>query len=76
MCQTLTPNAIEPAFQELMAVTGNGRLDAKTKALIGFGVASQIPCQYCISYHAQQAKRFGAGKAKINEALTAAALTR
>jgi AhpD family alkylhydroperoxidase len=51
-------------------------LDQKTKELIGLGVAAQIPCDYCVTYHATAAKSLGATEAEIREALAAAALVR
>jgi AhpD family alkylhydroperoxidase len=48
----------------------------KYKELIGLGVASQIPCRYCIIHHTALAKLFGASDAEIREAIAVAALTR
>ena len=57
-------------------VDPNGALDAKTKELIGLGVAAQIPCGYCVYYHTQAAKHLGATDAQIKEAVAAASMTR
>jgi AhpD family alkylhydroperoxidase len=51
-------------------------LDAKTKALIGLAVAAQIPCMYCVYEDTQGAKRAGATKEEIQEAVAVSALTR
>jgi AhpD family alkylhydroperoxidase len=70
------PDSLAPAMQEYGAVMGPKALDAKTKELIGLGVAAQIPCVYCIYAHTQNAKRLGATDDQIKEAVAAAALTR
>jgi len=70
------PDSLGPAMQEYGAVFGPKALDAKTKELIGLGVAAQIPCVYCVYAHTMNAKRLGATDAQIKEAVAAAALTR
>jgi AhpD family alkylhydroperoxidase len=77
MTKTFPADAVQGAWQEYQAVMNpNGALDAKTKELIGLGVAAQIPCQYCVYYHTQAAKADGASEAEIKEAIATAALTR
>ena len=69
--------SVSAAWQEFQAVFNpNGALDAKTKELIGFAVAAQIPCAYCVYAHTQGAKHAGATDAQIKEAIGAAALVR
>ncbi len=51
-------------------------LPGKTKELIGLAVAAQIPCQYCIYFHTEAAKLYGATDVEIREAVAMAALTR
>lgn len=70
------PDSLGPAMQEYGAVFGPKALDAKTKELIGLGVAAQIPCTYCVYAHTMAAKRLGATDEQIKEAVAAAALTR
>jgi len=70
------PDSLGPAMQEYGAVMSPKALDAKTKELIGLGVAAQIPCVYCIYAHTMNAKRLGATDDQIKEAVAAAALTR
>lgn len=70
------PDSLGPAMEEYGAVMGPKALDAKTKELIGLGVAAQIPCVYCIYAHTLNAKRLGATDDQIKEAVAAAALTR
>jgi AhpD family alkylhydroperoxidase len=77
MKDTLPEQAVIAAWQESQAVGNpNGALDAKTKELIGLGVAAQVPCTYCVYYHTQAARHAGATDAQIKEAVAAAALTR
>jgi len=77
MKDTFPEQGVSAAWQEYMAVGNpNGALDAKTKELIGLGVAAQIPCGYCVYYHTQAARHAGATDAQIKEAVAAAAETR
>jgi AhpD family alkylhydroperoxidase len=70
-------DAVKSAWQEFQDVMNpKGALDAKTKELIGLGVAAQIPCQYCVYYHTLAAKHVGATDAQIKEGIAAAALVR
>jgi AhpD family alkylhydroperoxidase len=52
------------------------KLDLKTKELIGLAVASQIPCDYCIQFHTENARKNGATDQEIQEAVGMAAMTR
>lgn len=54
----------------------NTSLDAKTKELIALGVASQIPCEYCVYWHTSAAKAAGATDQDIKEAVGQSAMTR
>jgi AhpD family alkylhydroperoxidase len=54
----------------------NTALDSKTKELIGLGVASQIPCDFCVYFHTAAARRAGASETEIKEAVGEAAFTR
>lgn len=51
-------------------------LSAKQTELIGLGVAAQVPCNYCVYFHSQMAKMFGATEQEIKEAVAVAANTR
>jgi len=53
-------NAIPPKYRELMQLA----------------VASQIPCVYCVYFHTEAAKAFGATEAEIEEAVAQGAQTR
>ena len=57
-------------------VNPNTALNGKTKELIGLGIASQIPCQYCVYFHTVAAKANGATDAEIREAVAMAAIVR
>jgi AhpD family alkylhydroperoxidase len=54
----------------------NSALKGKDKELVGLGVASQIPCKYCVIAHTEFAKLNGATDQEISEAIAMAALTR
>jgi AhpD family alkylhydroperoxidase len=76
MKQTYPKQGLASAWQEHQAIEKDGALDAKTKQLIGLGVAAQIPCAYCVYYHTKAAKADGATEDEIKEAVAEAALTR
>ena len=72
------PSGIAGAWSEFksLQLSPNTKLDVKTKQLIGLAVSAQIPCQYCIYFHAAVAKANGATDAEISEAVAMAAMTR
>ena len=51
-------------------------IPAKYSELVSLGVASQIPCDYCIYAHTTMAKMHGATDAEIQAAVASAAGTR
>lgn len=51
-------------------------IPAKYSELISLGVASQIPCAYCVYAHTTMAKMLGATDQEIQEAIAGAAETR
>lgn len=51
-------------------------LDGKVKELIGLGVASQIPCHYCVLFHTEAARLNGATEQELQEAIFMAGVTR
>jgi AhpD family alkylhydroperoxidase len=51
-------------------------IPAKYSELISLGVASQIPCDYCIYAHTTMAKMLGATDAEVQGAVASAAGTR
>ena len=50
-------------------------LDNKTKELIGLAVAAHIKCKYCIHFHTEAARAFGASDAELREANAMGGLT-
>jgi AhpD family alkylhydroperoxidase len=54
----------------------NTALPGKIKELMGLAVAAQVPCRYCIFFHTEVAKLYGASQAEISEAVVMASLTR
>src|SRR5262245_9030882 len=50
-------------------------LDHKTKELIGLAVAAHIKCRYCIHFHTEAARAFGATDAEMREAVAMGGLT-
>jgi AhpD family alkylhydroperoxidase len=51
------------------AKVGNGLLDAKTRELIALAVAVTVRCDGCIATHVEAARKHGATKEEITEAL-------
>jgi AhpD family alkylhydroperoxidase len=51
-------------------------IPGKYKELIGLGVASQIPCEYCVYFHTKAAKANGASDREIKEAVAMSAIVR
>jgi AhpD family alkylhydroperoxidase len=51
-------------------------LPPKIKQLIGLAVSAQIPCSYCIYFHTEVAKAYGATPQEIKEAVALAAISR
>jgi AhpD family alkylhydroperoxidase len=69
--------AVTGAWEELkMLEFNNSSIPAKYKALIGLGVASQVPCKYCIYMDTKTALSEGASEKEIYEAIALASITR
>jgi len=51
-------------------------LNPKVKQLIGLAVSAQVPCTYCVYFHTQVAKAYGATADEIREAVALAAISR
>lgn len=76
---TEIPAAVLPGTWDEMKnlqMSDKTALPPKVKELIGLGVSSQIPCQYCIQAHREFARADGATEAEIGDAVAMAALTR
>jgi AhpD family alkylhydroperoxidase len=72
------PPALLPAWwQASMVLDGpDTKLDGKTKQLISLAVAAQVPCDYCIQYHTEAARLYGASEQELQEAVAMAASVR
>jgi len=57
-------------------VAENTKLSPKTKQLIGLAVSAQVPCAYCVYFHTEVAKAYGATPDEIKEAVALAAISR
>lgn len=69
--------ALDDAWADNGAVFNpEGALAMREKQLIALAVAAQIPCEYCIAAHTQQAKQAGATNKQIKEAVAVGAQTR
>jgi AhpD family alkylhydroperoxidase len=70
--------ALPGAWEEMktLQMSNTTALPPKVKELIGLGVASQVPCKYCVYAHRQFAKLAGATEDELQEAVIMGALTR
>lgn len=57
-------------------VAENTKLSPKVKQLIGLAVSAQVPCSYCVYFHTEVAKAYGATSDEIKEAVALAAISR
>ncbi|MFZ0790775.1 MAG: carboxymuconolactone decarboxylase family protein [Chromatiaceae bacterium] len=74
---TYPEHALKSRLEAEAVLTGEGaKLDAKTRELVALGVAAQIPCAYCVYYHAKAARGEGATEAEVREAVATAAHVR
>ncbi|MBW7845750.1 MAG: carboxymuconolactone decarboxylase family protein [Bacteroidia bacterium] len=69
----LAPKQIEAWRTFSRAVFKEGVLDEKTKQLIAVAVAHVTQCPYCIKAHVPMARKKGASKEEIMEAIWVAA---
>jgi AhpD family alkylhydroperoxidase len=69
---------IAGAWDEFKAIQLNPKsaVPAKYKELIGLGIASQIPCEYCVYFHTRAARANGATEREIKEAIAMSAIVR
>ena len=68
--------ALHGAWQSFKELQAPASISPKNRELIGLGVASQIPCSYCVYFHTESAKAFGATDEEIKEAVAFGALVR
>jgi AhpD family alkylhydroperoxidase len=65
----LSPDTIKGYAQLGQAGARTGHLDAKTRELIALAVAVSLRCDGCIAVHTAEARKHGAGREEIAEAL-------
>src|ERR1700755_869314 len=65
----LSPDTVRGYTTLSGAGAKTGRLDAKTRELIALAVAISLRCDGCITVHAEAARKLGAAKEEIAEAL-------
>lgn len=63
------------AFKNVQ-VSEHTTLDPKVKQLIGLAVSAQVPCGYCVYFHTEVAKAYGATPDELKEAVALAAISR
>src|SRR5438094_10097803 len=75
---TTTPTGLRLWWSALrdFQLSDKTALSNKVKELIGLGVASQIPCHYCVLFHTEAARLNGATEQELQESIFMAALTR
>jgi AhpD family alkylhydroperoxidase len=65
----LSPETVKGYAALSSAGQKTGHLDAKTRELIGLAVAVSLRCDGCITVHADAARKLGASKEELTEAL-------
>lgn len=65
----LSPDTVKGYMALSGAGTKTGQFDAKTRELIALAVAISLRCDGCITVHAAEAKKHGATKEELAEAL-------
>jgi AhpD family alkylhydroperoxidase len=65
----LSPDTVKGYVQLSQANAKTGSLDAKTRELISLAVGISLRCDGCIAVHASEARKAGATKEEIAEAL-------
>ncbi len=70
-------HALSTAWELFKTLKGpNSTISSKNTELIQLAVASQIPCVFCVYFHSESAKGFGATDEEIKEAVALGAETR
>lgn len=72
------PKHALPGMWEYMKATTSTEfaIPPKYRELIQLAVAAQIPCDYCVFFHTESAKAYGASEQEIKEAILNGAATR
>lgn len=78
MFEAFPKNALPSAWETFKHLHNDKEtvIPPKYRELIQLGVAAQIPCVYCLYFHTESAKAYGATDEEIKEAIAQAASTR
>ena len=77
MFQVYPQHALAGAWENFKQLNSpTSKIPPKYRELIQLAVAAQIPCNYCIYFHHESAKAFGASDEEIQEAIADGAQTR
>jgi AhpD family alkylhydroperoxidase len=63
------PDVMKAFSQMAQGAVKSGALDAKTKELIAFAISVAVRCDACIAFHAKAARKHGASREEVAEAL-------
>lgn len=75
--EMLPEHAVPGMWQYFQAHNNpNAAIPPKYRELMQLAVASQIPCNYCIYFHTEAAKAYGATEEEVKEAVLNGASTR
>jgi AhpD family alkylhydroperoxidase len=64
-----SPDVMAAFAQMAQGAVKSGALDAKTKELIAFAISVAVRCDACIAFHAKAARKHGASRKEVAEAL-------
>jgi AhpD family alkylhydroperoxidase len=67
--RTDSPDVMAAFSQMAQGAAKGGALDAKTKELIAFAISVATRCDACIAFHAKAARKHGASRKEVAEAL-------
>ena len=77
MFKVYPKHALAGAWENFKQLNGpDSKIPPKYRELLQLAVASQIPCAYCVYFHSESAKAFGATDMEIQEAVAQGAATR
>ncbi|MBV8684470.1 MAG: carboxymuconolactone decarboxylase family protein [Caulobacteraceae bacterium] len=68
----LSPETVQACSAMIQAGEKTGHLDAKTRGLIAIATAVQLRCDGCIAVYTEEARKAGATREEIAEALSVA----
>lgn len=77
MFDVFPDHALAGAWENFKKLNSSeSKIPPKYRELLQLAVAAQIPCDYCIFYHTEVAKAYGATEEEIQEAVAQGAATR